>query len=360
MLCTPRSPENEHAEQLRLAVATADHRPMPRALSGRLRRVGYAFPEHSPDLRPGVPPAPSGAVWRHLLRRLTMRLTVRIVLPILVLAAALPFAVMAIRGRSLLYRPTQLGQSDLQALAARPGWRLDPLRVAPDTLLNGLVRPPAVAGSPWLILFGGNSMDLRSGQSILELLADGADWGVAVWAYRGYDGSDGSPTEERLCADADAQIAHLEEAYGVEPRSLVIMGQSLGSGVAAHAAASLHESGTRPAALVLVSAYTSIARVVDEQTPIVPLGWAMPDSFRTDRLLDRIPGPVLLIHGVTDGIITIDHGEELASRLGERAELYRVAGVGHVGFWQDDSVVDKVRVFLSAHTTGHPGTAAEH
>jgi pimeloyl-ACP methyl ester carboxylesterase len=268
--------------------------------------------------------------------------------------ATLPVAFVATRGRSYLYYPTHISDTELHTLAARPGWRLDRLRVDSDVALNGLIRPPSAADAPWLLLFGGTSMDLGSGQSILERVAGEADWGLAVWAFRGYDGSGGNPTQDGLFGDAEAQIAHLQSAYSVRPEALVLLGQSLGSGVAAHAAAWLHDRGTPPAALALLSPYTSIARLVDNRTPVISLGWAMPDSFHTDRLVERIAGPVLIIHGTDDGLIPIRHGEELAAGFGERAELLRLEGVGHTGLWDDESTVDSIRQLVREHAgAGH-------
>jgi pimeloyl-ACP methyl ester carboxylesterase len=282
-----------------------------------------------------------------------MRRVAKLLLLGVVLAAS-PGLVVATLGRSHLYYPTQVGEAELRSLAARPGWQLERVRVDSGLVLNGLLRPPSAADAPWLLLFGGNSSSLASGQSILELLASDADWGLAMWAYRGYDGSEGTPTQDGLCADAEAQIAHLQSTFQARPEALVLIGQSLGSGVAAHAAAWLHRRGTPPAALALLSPYTSIARIIDDRTPIISLGWAMPDSYHTDRLVEQISGPVLIIHGADDGLIPIRHGEELANALGEQAELLRLEGVGHNGVWDRESTLERIRRLVREHASAVP------
>jgi pimeloyl-ACP methyl ester carboxylesterase len=278
-------------------------------------------------------------------------MAVKLILLVLLLAA-LPVGLVAACGRAFLYHPTHLGPRHLRALAAQSGWKLEPISVRADIELQGLVRPPTAANATWVLFFGGNAMGLAAGHTILELLAEDADLGLAVWAYRGYDGSGGHPTEASLLQDAEAQIAHLQAAHGVLPSSLLLVGQSLGSGIAAHASAQLHEAGSPARGLLLLSPYTSIARVVDDTVPFLPVGWAMADSYRTDQLAARIPGPVLIVHGDADTLIRPRHGEQLAQLLGQRAELFWASGAGHNDLWGHAASVRRMRAFVRS-----PGTA---
>jgi fermentation-respiration switch protein FrsA (DUF1100 family) len=266
-----------------------------------------------------------------------------------ILLISLPFALVAACGRSFLYHPTRLAEEELRLLSGQSGWQLDRLPVASGLELNGLIRSPSRTDAPWLLFFGGNAMGLAAGQAILEVLAGDADWGLAVWAYRGYDGSDGRPTQIGLCSDVEVQIAHLDSAHRVKPHALVLVGQSLGSGIAAHAAAWLNDRGTPPAALVLLSPYTSIARVFDDMVPLLPVGWAVADSYPTERLVPRIIGPVLIVHGTRDTLIHMGHGEQLAAAWGEHAELHRVQGAGHNDLWNDAAALRRMRSFVLEH-----------
>ncbi len=283
-------------------------------------------------------------------------MTVLKIILIVAFLAALPIGLVAACGRSLLYYPTRLGPAELGVLAARPGWSSNVLD-HDGVRLNGLVRAPSDPAARWVAFFGGNAMGLAAGQSILTELAGNEEWGLALWAYRGYDGSEGRPTEAGLLSDAEAAIDHLERRFGVSPDRLVLVGQSLGSGVAAHAAASLGRRGSPAAGLILLSPYTSIAQVADDSLPIVPVGWAMPDTYRTDLLLDDIPGPVLIVHGTADTLIRLDHGEALARGLGDRAELHTVSGAGHNDLWDHDAAVRRMREFINGRQLDSPPAA---
>ncbi len=280
------------------------------------------------------------------------------------LATGLPIAATAFFGRTFLYLRTHLPPARLAAIASEPGWRLDRLQVEPGVVLVGLQRPPAQPDAPWIVFFGGNHSTLlmardflrdvdpprRSGPTMRGWESTAA-WGLAAYAYRGYDGSGGWPSESALESDAHAIVDHLRASAGLRPDRLVVVGYSLGTGVAAETAVHLAETGARPAGLVLLAPYTSMAAIFDEKVPLVPVGWVAPDTYRTDALAARIPGPVLVVHGLADRLVPPSHGIALASMLGPRASLVQLPGVEH-DLIVRSAVADEVRVFVRRHTGG--------
>jgi uncharacterized protein len=265
--------------------------------------------------------------------------------------AVLLFAVLAAPAcwRTFIFHPTRLPAGALELLAAEPGWKLDRVRVEPDIELVGLVRPPPDEAAPWLLYFGGNAMGVADAQEVLTIAADKEPWGLASWAYRGYDGSDGAPSEEALVEDAVYLARHLLETYGVAPERLFLVGQSLGTGVAALAAKELVGGGVRPAGLALLAPYTSMAEVVNEKTPIFPVAWSVSDEFPSEEALVAVDLPVLIIHGVHDEIISIAHGRRLHEVLGARATLVEV-NRGHNDLWVAPSpATGPLHRFIAAH-----------
>lgn len=262
------------------------------------------------------------------------------------LCSLLCLLVLASGCRSLIYHPTQESDAAVRRLAARPGWQLDRFEVAPRVWLVGLTRAARAADRPWLVFFGGNAMELATSQEILLRIADAHDLGLAVWAYRGYDGSDGEPKEEHLTADARRQIERLARIFDVDVSRVVLIGQSLGTGIAAHLAAQLALEDRPPAALVLVSPYTSMAQVLDDHVPLFPIGWAVADPYRTCDLIDHVRGPVLIVHGDADTLIAPAHAQKLAQRLGSRATLILLEGRGHNDLWSDPAAAAAIRSFV--------------
>lgn len=255
--------------------------------------------------------------------------------------------------RSLLYHPTHLTPEELGALANEPGWSFDELEIAPEETLVGLVREPQQADAPWLLYFGGNAMSLRSSKHVLEHLAADEDWGLAVWAYRGYDGSAGSPTQRALLTDARAAAERLRRVHGVEPERLIVVGQSLGTGIAMHTAAYCCPTEHAPAGLVLVSPYTSMARVFDEHAPL-PIGWALSDDYPSATYLSDVSCPVLIVHGARDDVIAVQHSRDLEAQRPDHVELVVFDELGHNDIWSSPRVVDIVRDFIRSRGSPPP------
>lgn len=147
-----------------------------------------------------------------------------------------------------------------------------------------------------------------------------AGWDVLIPAYRGYPGSDGTPSEAGLASDADAAWTYLVEERGIAPDRIVVHGKSLGGAVAT-SLATRHP----PAALVLESTFTSMTDMARRMAWMYPLSWLVTDPFPT---LDRAPSirtPVLLLHGIEDTLIPIEHARRNAAAFPDSA-LVEVPG----------------------------------
>lgn len=140
--------------------------------------------------------------------------------------------------------------------------------------------------------------------------------------YRGFGKSTGRITSEaQLHADVRAAWARVTPAYAGKP--VVILGRSLGSGLATRLAADV-----TPALLVLVTPYTSVERLATEQFPLVPAA-LLKYPLRTDQLIGTVKSPILIAHGDADELIPFDHARQLAAAGGARTELLRVEGARH-------------------------------
>ena len=266
-------------------------------------------------------------------RRLKRLLTVTTVI------ISAPMIIVAACGRSLLYHPTN---ADVSALVHH-SWRAERLEVEKGVEVVGLTRPSDDPNAPWLLFFGGNAMSLESTQWALDNVAGTRPWGLTAFAYRGYDGSGGAPSEAALTADAEAITAYLQETYQVAPERLVIIGQSLGTGVASHLAASLSRAETPPRGLALLSPYTSMSQVFDDQVPVIPVGWVTPDTYPTIKRASELSCPIVLIHGDADTLIGIEHSQQLHDVLGDRADFITLEGRGHNDLWADPRTSAAIR-----------------
>lgn len=180
---------------------------------------------------------------------------------------------------------------------------------------------PAKPGRPVILYFHGNG-DFLAGffGRFRELIADGD--GVVVPAYRGYAGSSGAPSEAGLLKDAAAAYAFTTARYS--PDRIVAWGFSLGTGVAVALAA-----GQSVSKLILEAPFSSTVDVAASLFWYMPMRLVMRDPFRSDKRIERIKVPLLVMHGTDDYAIPIRFGERLFALAHEPKRFVKIPGGGH-------------------------------
>ncbi len=196
---------------------------------------------------------------------------------------------------------------------------------------------PAKPGYPVVLFFHGNG-DFLAGRvrRFKAVTSDGT--GLVALSFRGYAGSTGSPSEQGLMQDAEAAYAFTNARY--EPSRIVVWGFSLGTGVAVAIAA---EHPLRQ--LILEAPYTSTVDVASSLLRIVPVSLLMRDQFHSDRRIDRVTVPLLIMHGDNDPAINISFGERLFALANEPKQFVRLRGGGHDNL-DDFGAIETARQFI--------------
>ncbi len=178
-----------------------------------------------------------------------------------------------------------------------------------------------IRGKPVILYFHGNGGALRYRvERFRKLIAGGI--GLVGVEYRGFGGSDGSPSEAGLIADAEAGYAFAVSRYW--PQELVLWGESLGSGVAVALAAE------KPVGRVILEApFTSAAAVAAISYWYMPVRLLMKDQFRSDERIGKITAPVLILHGLKDRIIPYAMGERMFDLTKAHKHIVRFLDGGH-------------------------------
>ena len=185
----------------------------------------------------------------------------------------------------------------------------------------------AAAGQPTLLYFHGNGTDWVSTVMATDRLVP-VGYGVLAAEYRGYRGNPGSPSEEGLYRDGRAAVAFLQ-SEGLDAQQIVIIGNSIGSGVAVEMARDIH-----PLALILISPFASLSDLVAEKFRWLPTGLLLRDRYENASKLAGIRSDILILHGDADSLIPHDHAKRLAA-ANPRAQLRIFPGAGHDLAWQD-------------------------
>jgi pimeloyl-ACP methyl ester carboxylesterase len=250
------------------------------------------------------------------------------------------------------YLTGQLAEADYRALGSEPGWSTASVTVAPGIRLQGLVRRPNAANAPWVLYYPGNdATQLKRGQAFLSRLSAGADWGLAVFAYRGYDSSNGEPRVADLAADAPEIMLQLCKNESVEPGRVNVIGFSIGGYLAVRAVGEANKRGRRPATLSLMASVDDIVMVRRSFWQRLDAG----DDFQTQPFLADVPAPVLVVQGGADETLGGPvQGQAIAKTLADRAQYVELPGVGHNVLIETEAAITAVHAFVAAHNKQLP------
>ncbi len=175
-------------------------------------------------------------------------------------------------------------------------------------------------GSPLLIYFGGNAEEVS--YNIPDFHERFAGWSVALFNFRGFAGSGGSPTERALVEDALFIYDTLTERHS--PSLVLLMGRSLGCGVAVQLA-----SSRKVDAMVLVSPYRSLVHLGQHYYPWVPVGLLLKHRFDSLSLVPELHMPAIVVAGAADSIILAGESRALFKAMGGQASFVEIEGAGH-------------------------------
>jgi hypothetical protein len=174
-------------------------------------------------------------------------------------------------------------------------------------------------GDAALIYFGGNAEDVS--QDMPDFRAEFPDTAIYLLHYRGYGGSSGKPTEKGIVADALV----LFDLVHAQHSSIIVIGRSLGSGVAVQVASQ------RPVArLVLVTPYDGLKDIAAKEYPFIPVGLLLLDKYESWRYAPQVTASTLILAAGSDEVIPRSSTERLKTRFKSGIVRYvEIPGVGH-------------------------------
>lgn len=222
--------------------------------------------------------------------------------------------------RRLLYFPERHTEQAALAAAARLG--LAPWRDAGGALAGWRAAPPGRAAARLLVLHGNAGSALER----LHYAAAFSRMGVEVilLEYPGYGARPGRPSRDSLGAAAAAALDRLAQE-GPEP--VWVLGESLGSGVAARAVA------LRPGlvkGLVLVTPFARMADVVRLHYPLLPSALLL-DRYAPLDDLAGYAGPAVVLLAGRDEVVGVAQGQRLFEALRGPKQLHIQAEATHNG-----------------------------
>ncbi len=190
-----------------------------------------------------------------------------------------------------------------------------------------------------VLYFGGNAEDVSQAVALLGQAFPARV--VYAMHYRSYGGSTGTPSERALVADG----RRLFELVAKEHPGIVVVGRSLGSGIAIQVAA-----GHRVERLVLVTPYDSIVELAASRFRFFPVRWLLQDKYESWRYASRITVPTTLVVAGRDHVIPNDSSLRLAGRF--RPGIARIVDLPEAGHNDVSGFPGYVQALAKARTHG--------
>lgn len=210
--------------------------------------------------------------------------------------------------------------------------------------------PAANPSARVVLYFHGNAYTIEDAVSgeVRNLRDTGAN--LLLVDYRGYGGS--SPVQEnglRACEDARAAMHYLTDQRHVRVQDVVIIGRSIGTGVAAQLAL----ENPQAAGLVLLSPFTNVYAIARQNKTMrwLPLEF-MGSRNKLDTLakIGQIHMPVLLIVGTQDTLTPSWMAQTLFEHANQPKHIYLVSDADHNDLWDvgGHNLIARLTTFLDA------------
>ncbi len=214
----------------------------------------------------------------------------------------------------LLYFPARAAVADMVSGGLKAWPSADDFR--------GLVGEPPGAVRGTAIVFHGNAGHAGHRAYYAEALA-GLGLRVILAEYPGYGPRSGALGEASLVGDAEESIVQAHRLHGAP---LLVIGESLGAGVGAAAAARQRD---KVAGLLLITPWNRLERVAAFHYPWLPVSWLLRDRYDSAAHLAAFGRPVVVAVAERDSIVPARFGRALYDTLPEPKRLVVIEAAGH-------------------------------
>ncbi|MDF1880648.1 hypothetical protein JHD50_04905 [Sulfurimonas sp. MAG313] len=208
-----------------------------------------------------------------------------------------------------------------------------------DTLLEGILYEPLKASTKIILYFGGVQQD--SVALVDKFARHYPHMPFISYNYRGYGKSEGKASQAKLFIDAMLIYDDLIVRYNYKPEDIILMGYSLGSGVA-----SFLGSQRQVKEIMLMAPYDSVHSVLKKRYPFSGIGWILKEKFPSIDFVPHINVPIHIYAGSDDKVVNIKHAKMLKNYVHNLAGFYEYGNLGHNDILFNEDVVKHIKNIL--------------
>jgi len=240
--------------------------------------------------------------------------------------------------------PHMIYYPDTTPFTTPPGVTDLQLTASDGVKIHGWYVPGPSNATHTVLFFHGNAGNLSHRDEKIDILHQlGAN--VCIIDYRGYGRSEGEPNEQGTYRDAQAAYDYLTKTLNREPRTIVVYGESLGTGMSVELATRVPVGG-----VVLEAGFTSIGDVAQGLFPFLPVRYLVRNKYDSIHKIAGINAPLLFLHSRADEVFSFRHSERLFAAAREPKHLVELRGNHNDAFMQSVDVYRAaLRDFLAAH-----------
>lgn len=202
--------------------------------------------------------------------------------------------------------------------------------------------------NPLVIFFGGNAQN--SSNTLYNYYQSGimknvfGNYNLMLIDYPGYGMSKGKPSDDSMFIASKYIFEYATKMSEVNIDNIVIMGYSIGTGVASYCASENDASG-----LILVAPYDKALSLYNDAIDSFhgSVASLAKYSFDSSTYAENVNEPTLIFTSKKDEVINYKHSLDLAGHFSKLDDVLILENVNHNGYFSQTEVLNTITDFLN-------------
>ena len=202
--------------------------------------------------------------------------------------------------------------------------------------------------NPLVIFFGGNAQN--SSNTLYNYYQSGImknvfeNYNLMLIDYPGYGMSKGKPSDDSMFIASKYIFEYATKMSEVDIDNIVIMGYSIGTGVASYCASENDASG-----LILVAPYDKALSLYNDAIDSFhgSVASLAKYSFDSSTYAENVNEPTLIFTSKKDEVINYKHSLDLAGHFSKLDDVVILENVNHNGYFSQTEVLNTITDFLN-------------
>lgn len=202
--------------------------------------------------------------------------------------------------------------------------------------------------NPLVIFFGGNAQNSSNtlynyyqSKTMKDVFGN---YNLLLIDYPGYGMSKGKPSDDSMFIASKYIFEYATKMNEVNIDNIVIMGYSIGTGIASYCASENNASG-----LILVAPYDKVLSLYNDAIDSFhgSVASLAKYSFDSSTYAENVTEPTLIFTSKKDEVINYKHSLDLAGHFSKLDDVVILDNVNHNGYFSQTEVLNTITNFLN-------------